>query len=115
MPQHLDLPKYDKYALVLFSPTTKEVVVMVDEFNERQRHRIERRIRYCREVVMSGKPHAAFKARCVLPSLYLALIRLNDGTYGTCLDCGKSIPRARLEEVPAAVRCITCQRKAEAT
>lgn len=37
-----------------------------------------------------------------------ALGRLDDGTYGTCEECGVVIPAARLEFRPAANRCVTC-------
>ena len=43
-----------------------------------------------------------------------ALKRLDEGTYGTCVDCGKPIPDARLEVRPEAARCIEDQAKAEA-
>ena len=43
-----------------------------------------------------------------------ALARLDDGTYGTCIDCGKPIPPARLEVRPEASRCVEDQAKAEA-
>lgn len=43
-----------------------------------------------------------------------ALARLDDGTYGTCVDCGQPIPDARLEVRPEAARCIADQEKAEA-
>lgn len=36
----------------------------------------------------------------------LALSRLDDETYGTCLDCGEQIGAERLEAMPAANRCI---------
>lgn len=39
-----------------------------------------------------------------------ALARLDEGTYGRCLDCGKPIPPERLEALPWAARCIDCQR-----
>lgn len=35
---------------------------------------------------------------------------LADGSYGTCKNCGRTIPPARLEAMPEAVRCIDCQR-----
>jgi DnaK suppressor protein len=35
---------------------------------------------------------------------------LADGSYGTCKDCSRQIPPARLEAVPEAVRCVDCQR-----
>ncbi len=38
-----------------------------------------------------------------------ALARLDDGTYGYCMDCGQDIPLARLRAAPAAERCILCQ------
>jgi DnaK suppressor protein len=43
-----------------------------------------------------------------------ALKRLDEGTYGTCIDCGKQIPAARLEVRPEAARCVEDQAKAEA-
>lgn len=43
-----------------------------------------------------------------------ALARLDDGTYGTCLDCGQPIPDARLEVRPEAARCVADQEKYEA-
>jgi DnaK suppressor protein len=38
-----------------------------------------------------------------------ALARLGDGTFGTCLRCGKAIAPARLEALPWAAHCIDCQ------
>jgi len=43
-----------------------------------------------------------------------ALLRLEDGTYGICEDCGREISEERLQAVPFARRCIQCQAKAEA-
>jgi DnaK suppressor protein len=40
--------------------------------------------------------------------------RLEEGTYGTCIDCGKDIPEARLEAIPEAIRCIDDQQRYEA-
>ena len=42
-----------------------------------------------------------------------ALKRLDDGTYGECLECGESINPARLEFDPAAALCIRCAAIAE--
>jgi DnaK suppressor protein len=38
-----------------------------------------------------------------------ALIRLDDGTFGLCLRCGAPIPEGRLEVLPWAAFCLTCQ------
>jgi RNA polymerase-binding transcription factor DksA len=45
----------------------------------------------------------------------VALARLAKGDYGKCVDCGKDIPRERLEAIPEAVRCIEDQARYEAT
>ena len=38
-----------------------------------------------------------------------ALQRMDDGTYGKCARCGKSIPIARLEIMPFTEYCVECQ------
>ena len=38
-----------------------------------------------------------------------ALARIDAGTYGSCASCGRAIPVARLEAVPAATLCLTCE------
>lgn len=52
---------------------------------------------------------AAAKARRVL--VIEALRRLEDGSYGLCVDCGRSVPEGRLEAKPEASRCVPCQAK----
>ena len=37
-----------------------------------------------------------------------ALLKLQDGSYGICEECGEPIPVARLEIVPDAARCVAC-------
>lgn len=37
-----------------------------------------------------------------------ALSRVEDGTYGVCLGCGRDIPPDRLEAIPATVVCVEC-------
>ena len=42
-----------------------------------------------------------------------ALGRFELGTYGLCLDCGQEIDAARLEAIPYAPLCLSCQSKRE--
>jgi RNA polymerase-binding protein DksA len=49
----------------------------------------------------------------VLADIDSALRRIDDGTYGTCVNCGQEIPVQRLEAYPAASLCIDCKRSAE--
>jgi DnaK suppressor protein len=45
-----------------------------------------------------------------LHDIDLALERLESGSYGICTKCGENIQPARLEIMPTAALCITCQR-----
>lgn len=38
-----------------------------------------------------------------------ALLRIADGTYGTCEECGKKIHKERLKIMPFARNCVACQ------
>ena len=40
-----------------------------------------------------------------------ALTRLDEDTYGQCVDCGHEIPEGRLDARPDAARCVGCQSK----
>ena len=40
-----------------------------------------------------------------------ALVKLDEGSYGTCDSCGATIPEGRLEVHPWAVRCVACARR----
>jgi DnaK suppressor protein len=48
-----------------------------------------------------------------LNKITLALRRLAEGTYGSCLECGEDIATARLRALPFAVRCTTCEEARE--
>jgi DnaK suppressor protein len=49
----------------------------------------------------------------LLRQVRLALARMNDGGYGTCLHCEEDIKAKRLDAVPWAAYCITCQEAAD--
>jgi DnaK suppressor protein len=40
-----------------------------------------------------------------------ALERIETGTYGDCVGCGKPVPEGRLDARPEAARCVNCQSK----
>ncbi|HEX9427531.1 MAG TPA: TraR/DksA family transcriptional regulator [Candidatus Polarisedimenticolia bacterium] len=42
-----------------------------------------------------------------------ALQRINKGKFGICIECGDDLNRKRLEAVPWASHCISCQEKVE--
>jgi DnaK suppressor protein len=49
----------------------------------------------------------------MLEGIDRSLERINDGSYGRCEDCGCEIPKARLDALPFAVRCVECEEKQE--
>lgn len=42
-----------------------------------------------------------------------ALDRLDDGAYGTCVECGEAIAPARLRVMPEVETCVRCQDRLE--
>ena len=51
--------------------------------------------------------------RQVLVAIREALARMEEGTYGTCVDCGDAIDLARLRAIPWTPRCTEDQERAE--
>ena len=49
----------------------------------------------------------------VLREIEAALKRIDDGSYGTCVNCRQEIPRERLDANPWATLCIDCKRRSE--
>lgn len=42
-----------------------------------------------------------------------ALLRIGEGSYGTCIRCSSSIESGRLEVNPTALHCLNCARQLE--
>src|SRR5487761_1052726 len=40
-----------------------------------------------------------------------AIARIDNGSYGRCVDCTGPVPEPRLEARPATARCVPCQAK----
>ena len=44
-----------------------------------------------------------------------AIVRIDDGTYGVCEECGTDIPKKRLMIMPFARLCVACKTELEKT
>jgi DnaK suppressor protein len=44
----------------------------------------------------------------VLEQIEQALERIEEGSYGTCVDCGSRIPKMRLNVIPYTPLCVKC-------
>ncbi|TSC74266.1 MAG: transcriptional regulator, TraR/DksA family [Parcubacteria group bacterium Gr01-1014_44] len=49
----------------------------------------------------------------ILVKIEEALVRINQGTFGDCTDCGWPIPLVRLSAVPYEGLCVDCKEKEE--
>ena len=48
-------------------------------------------------------------ARAQREEVLATLARIENNTYGRCVDCGHPIPEGRLDARPEAARCVSCQ------
>ena len=49
-------------------------------------------------------------ATVALGEIEAARARMADGSYGRCVDCADQLSLERLEVLPHAARCVSCQR-----
>jgi DnaK suppressor protein len=50
-----------------------------------------------------------------LEKIEASLERIDEGTYGTCEECGVKIPKSRLNAIPYATLCVKCAGRREQT
>lgn len=48
-----------------------------------------------------------------LAAIEAALERVEDGSYGTCEECGATVPKLRLNAIPYTPFCIKCAQRME--
>jgi DnaK suppressor protein len=67
------------------------------------------------DTTLARESHFASRERLLarLERLAAALARLDEGTYGTCLECGEPIGAGRLRVLPEAATCVGCQARLE--
>ena len=69
------------------------------------------------EVQLAGERELAIRnldrESSLLRNVRLALARINDGSYGTCMHCDEEIKTKRLDAVPWTPYCIRCQEAAD--
>lgn len=63
--------------------------------------------------IKAGSFHENSLRRETLADIDDALRRMDEGTYGVCIDCGRLIEQARLEAVPWTPYCLQDQERRE--
>lgn len=66
-------------------------------------------IRMVRELDLADIERAAAE----IHDIDAAMERMDDGSYGQCVDCGEPIALERLQAAPSAKRCYACQQAVE--
>ena len=62
----------------------------------------------------NGREEALIEAASErIAGVQAALVRLDEGSWGVCVDCRNPIPEARLEARPEAIRCVIDQARYE--
>ena len=62
---------------------------------------------------MQNEQSLLVNEQALLTEVEDALKRIENGFYGKCVDCGKTIPEKRLEALPWAARCIEDEERLE--
>lgn len=110
MPRNIE--HYKQLLQARESELTEEVSRFQEDAREARTAEVEDPID---EATSSQAKAAAFGVSSVasdtLNMVRAALQRIEAGTYGTCVDCGREIDEKRLEAVPWALYCIEDQEK----
>ena len=62
---------------------------------------------------IQGEQSTLVNEQALLTEVLAALKRLDEGTYGLCVNCGQPIPEKRLEAIPWAARDVKCEAQLE--
>ena len=98
--------------------TRKELLEGVDKVSKRSNEEFESEVpdvndeasrTYSRQVLLSLGEAERKQLRLVDE----ALVAVEAGNYGVCIDCEETIPFKRLEAVPYVKRCVDCKTKFE--
>ncbi len=92
-----------KYEKTITSATEEYGDAVSADANDEATRTIDRRL----QMSMSEMDHDR------LAEIDEALDRVEDGSYGECLDCGEVIAHKRLELIPYAKYCVECKEEME--
>ena len=83
------------------------------EFLEDRRRHLVAKLAVTREATKrTGILSAAkrYKETVHIPQIIAARERIDNGSYGYCIDCKEAIPEERLFRHPHVERCVPCQK-----
>jgi DnaK suppressor protein len=103
----------EKYKMALEAKQAE----IADALKNREDIAIEKTADAIDEVQLAGERELAIRnldrGSGLLRKVRAALVRVEDGSYGTCMHCDEEISPKRLKAVPWAPFCIKCQELAD--
>ena len=117
MQSFIDQSSRDDVASSLSADQIDQLTAALEAFRDDQGERLRRAEDLFRVLVADSSVDASERASArrdataafaAIQDANRALEQVSDGTYGTCVGCGRSIPFERLEAVPRARTCVAC-------
>jgi DnaK suppressor protein len=107
---HIEISKFrkilDAEVLELSVSTRRRDAIVIEQSAEELERRMSARDR---DMAMRRLESESSRLRAVRA----ALRRIDEGTYGVCLECEEPISPKRLAAVPTAALCIICQEQSD--
>jgi DnaK suppressor protein len=95
----------------------KKQLELLERIQNRDEIAIERAADVMDELKLAGERDFAIanldRETSLLAEVRDALERIEDSSYGICVNCGRDIGQARLRAVPWAAYCVRCQDEVE--
>ena len=117
MQSFIDHPSRGDLAVSLTEEQLDHLKGELEAFLDGQRERLQRSEEQFRSLTADSSVdaiereaarRAAEQAFAAIQETNRALELMNDGTYGSCIGCGRPIPFERLEAVPRTRTCVAC-------
>jgi DnaK suppressor protein len=108
------LARYRRQLIAIQRDLVSRVIEVEDELEQASRvDEVEPMDRVQADVLAESLELLDDLGREQMEAAEAALERIERGTYGVCVDCGKEIPPARLDAVPSTERCEADQERFE--
>lgn len=117
MQSFIDQSSRDDVALSLTAEQLDHLTAAIEAFRDDQCERLRRAEDLFRVLVADSSVDASERAAArreateaftSIQDANRSLEQVRDGTYGTCVGCGRTIPFERLEVVPRTRTCVAC-------
>lgn len=108
-----DLTLFDKLLKETLQDLSQRGSETIDEMTDNREVHADPADRATMETDRATMLRLRDRERKLIPKIQEALIRIQNGTYGLCDDCGEDIGIERLKARPVTTLCIKCKNQRE--